>query len=276
MNRVFHEYIRAYISESHLDWDTHLYTAQFAVNNSISEATGCSPAFLTFGFNPKSPHSAHISKALADTSTPHKAVEAIEFIQIMNDNLTIATKCLQSAQDKMKTAYDKHRRALLFSVGDLVMLRTTHITLGGKRKFLPKFLGPFPVTAAIGVNAYRLELPPQWKIHDVFNVSLLKPYYPRADSATSTILPDILDDFSYSVESILAHRYIKQKGVVPKPLKIQYHIHFLNTASENDSWDFIENIPTQFHPIIHAYHADNDLPPLSDKKSPSTSITHKL
>ena len=43
-----------------------------------------------------------------------------------------------------------------------------------KKKFMPKWIGPFKITQLAGPVTAKLELPPQWKIHPVFHVSLLK------------------------------------------------------------------------------------------------------
>ena len=37
-----------------------------------------------------------------------------------------------------------------------------------------KFFGPFQVLHHVGKQAYKLELPRKWKIHNVFHVSLLE------------------------------------------------------------------------------------------------------
>jgi hypothetical protein len=40
-----------------------------------------------------------------------------------------------------------------------------------------KRLGPFKIAKLVGLMACQLELPPQFKIHNVFHVSLLEPYH---------------------------------------------------------------------------------------------------
>jgi hypothetical protein len=40
-----------------------------------------------------------------------------------------------------------------------------------------KRLGPFKIAILVGLVACQLELPPQFKIHNVFHVSLLEPYH---------------------------------------------------------------------------------------------------
>jgi hypothetical protein len=64
------------------------------------------------------------------------------------------------------------------SVGSKVWLEGTNLRLPSNLtpKLAPKWYRPFEVAAQISKVAYKLRLPPSWKIHDVFHMSLLTPY----------------------------------------------------------------------------------------------------
>ena len=53
-------------------------------------------------------------------------------------------------------------------------MNSKHLRTKRNRKLEAKFLGPFRVLHLVGKQAYKLELPKKWRIHDVFHVSLLE------------------------------------------------------------------------------------------------------
>ena len=64
---------------------------------------------------------------------------------------------------------NRARRDLSFSVGDRVWLSTKNLPLCiGTRKLAAIWAGPYFVKNIVGDVAYRLELPSDWQIHDLF------------------------------------------------------------------------------------------------------------
>ena len=94
-----------------------------------------------------------------------------------------------------------------FHVGDKVLLSTRNLSLKGSRHLRDRYCGPFVVTERIGETAYRVDL--QGKgldgIHDVFHVSLLRPYL--SNGLATEVPPVELDgELEYEVAAIKGHR----------------------------------------------------------------------
>ena len=96
----------------------------------------------------------------------------------------------------------------------------------------PKQEGPFKIEDVLGPLTYQLKLPTSWKIHNVFQATLLRPYkendvygenYPRPP-------PDIEEgEEAYKVESILKHRKQGQGH--------QYYVKWIGYPISEASWE---------------------------------------
>ena len=97
-----------------------------------------------------------------------------------------------------------------FEIADKVWLEATNLNTDRWNKLALKRYGPFTVTKKISNLSYQLKLPPTWKIHPIFHVSLLTPYIltDTNPNATEQPLPPIMIDNAeeFEVESILRHR----------------------------------------------------------------------
>ena len=161
---------------------------------------------------------------------------AAHFTEEMNRQLNVAKHMLEAAQQRQKSQADKKRNPAGFQVGDRVLLSTVNLSLKatGTRKLMPRFIGPFKIKERISQVAYRLQLPPELRIHDAFHVSLLRRYVDDRRTPPPPLPMVINGEDEYFVEAILA-----QRGSVRNR---QYHVKWLGYGVENNSWELEENL----------------------------------
>lgn len=182
INRILGEMLRHYTNFKYDDWDMHLPLCEFAHNNSYSSAIGMTPFFACYGKHPRTPMNAVMDAAIAAwEAEPHENTQfltAHEFLANKRDIVCLAQVAMESARQRMTDQEEHKRKSLVFKQGDQVSLKSKHLginTLPSKKLF-PLWMGPFTISRVISPTAYQLELPRFWRAHNVFHVSLLKPY----------------------------------------------------------------------------------------------------
>jgi len=225
MNRLLQETLRHFVSYTQNDWDKYLQLACFAINNAVSASTGFSPFFLNFGRHPRHP-SGVASLPPASGLSP----VGLDYCKVIQDALAAAKKSLQRAQVIMKQNSDTHKREVVFTIGDKVLLSTKHLKLKAgpvwaRRKFLPKYIGPFTVVSTVTAPysktcnsnpvpcAVKLDLPDTTRIHPVFNVSLLTHWRDPVHDPSAKRIPQPLDWLDgtplFKVIGLVGHSWVK-------------------------------------------------------------------
>ena len=115
-----------------------------------------------------------------------------------------------------------------------------------EEEFMPKWVSPFKALQLAGPVAAKLELPPVWKTHPVFHVSLLKPYYSNGTVQPPQPLDYIDGDPVYKVDKLLYVRIAKNG----KRRETQYLIRWDGLGPEHDTWEPCHNISDD---LIHDY-----------------------
>ena len=111
--------------------------------------------------------------------------------------------------------YNRKHRDVRYSVGDLVLLSTQNLKIkGAPHKLQRRFCGPFRIEQVIGTQAYKLQIPDEWRIHPVFHVSLLKLWKESAvqvdENPVELEEPDAPE--YYETERLLRWRWAKNLG----------------------------------------------------------------
>ena len=115
---------------------------------------------------------------------------------------------LLHAQKLQKRAYNKSVKPRSYGPGEKVWLNSKYIKTKWNQKLEAKFFGPFQILYPVGKQAYKLNLPTKWKIHNVFHVILLEQDTTKKGRMNELFLEpepkfDAGDNKEYGVEAII-------------------------------------------------------------------------
>ena len=140
----------------------------------------------------------------------------------------------QELMRKAQLSWVKHRDRPKYKVGDQVWLEGRHLcTNQPTAKLAPRRHGPFPIVQVMSPVNYRLKLPPQWSIHDVFHIDLLTPYRETLTHGANYQRPppDLIDGVEeFEVEKVLDSRRHGQGR------KLQYLIKWKGYLDSDNQW----------------------------------------
>ena len=121
-----------------------------------------------------------------------------------------------------------------YQAGDQVWLEGRNLRIDQpSAKLNPKRHGPFRVKKVLSPITYQLELPPQWKIHDVFHTDLLTPYREMEFHGPNFTKPppDLIDgEEEYEIEEVLQSR---RHG---RGRKVQYLVKWKGYPDSENQW----------------------------------------
>ncbi|KAJ1572240.1 hypothetical protein NDA11_000860 [Ustilago hordei] len=194
VNQVVEQYLRMYCNYEQNDWADLLDTAAFVYNNTVHNSIGVSPFFACYGWNPK----AHpdIPQRLG-VNDPGR----FEYLMDGKERCKYLQEQIREAQRRTVDQYNRKHKDIEFKVGDMVYInRRNWKTRRPTPKLDTRFAGPYPVQERVGRRAYRITLPANLRVHDVFHVSMLEPAKTsslphRTDQPIIPSLPDEDLDF---------------------------------------------------------------------------------
>ena len=234
VNSVLEQYLRGYVNMQQDNWSQLLCMAEFSYNNSVHSSIKCSPFFANFGYDLRFDPQLDVP-----VSSP-AAIGNAQKLHEIHDMLKINLSNSQKAAEKYYNL--KRKNIAPFMIGDFVWLLSRNIRTDAPcKKLSHRRLGPFKITSVISPVAYRLELPPDTRIHNVFHISLLEKYkVPRIPSPLPSS-PTLQADTLYEIAAFLDSRL--RNG------KVEYYVDWSGYGPEDRTWMVLDD-PNKFSDLL--------------------------
>jgi RNase H-like domain found in reverse transcriptase/Integrase zinc binding domain/Reverse transcriptase (RNA-dependent DNA polymerase) len=233
-NKTCGAVLRAFVADNPDDWASRVPDLEFAINSAPSSATGLSPFEVTYGYLPTS--------WPVDAWGPADDLGAEGTTERARLNWLRATDALIESRVAMVAQANRHRRAdsPLFKVGNLVYVSSKDLSFPQemKRKFVPKFVGPYPITGAHPRSStFDIAFPPHLKIHQRVHASKLRPHFPnddtrfpsrRYDEPPPAIEVTNSADAEYVIEKVVAQKRVGKTR--------WFQVRYLGYSAAEDRW----------------------------------------
>ncbi|GJY46079.1 putative mitochondrial protein [Tanacetum coccineum] len=216
VNRGLKCYLRCMCGENLKEWCKWLSLAEWWYNTNYHSVLNTTPYEVLYGQT--SP--IHIPYVSGESR-----VDSVDRTLTAREEVVRALKFhLKRTKDRMKVQADKHRSE-----------RQLH-------KLSPKYYGPFQIQAKIGEVAYKLVLPTQAQIHDVFHVSQLKKC--TGQMLNVGVLPQCDNNGLIQAQPVaILERRI---GKVGNAAGVFVLVQWSNSDLEDATWEPIEDIQRCF------------------------------
>ncbi|SPC63495.1 uncharacterized protein UHOD_11281 [Ustilago sp. UG-2017b] len=225
VNQVLEQFLRGYSNHLQTDWSDLLPLAEFSYNNAEHASTQLTPFFANYGYHP----------CFSFDNTDPAPLPLFPATRWYADQLKQLHEYVYGELDKANSQsaeqFNKHRLpSPQFQPGDRVWLSAENIhSLRPTKKLDYRCLGPFSISEVISSHAYRLQLPPSMKIHNV----------------------DIEYEVKQVLDSKVDHRY-------SDPLF--YLVRWVGYGPDHNSWEPASNL-THASDMIAEFHAANPTRP---------------
>jgi hypothetical protein len=260
MNQVLEIALRCYVGVDRDDWDCYLNGFSLSYNNTPHSATKYAPAFLLYGYLPRTNNNKfRLANDVIDRAPDH-ANHNPNFISDLDADHTIleleshrlrAKECLVESQALQKRNYNKGRIVPDIEVGDKILLnlKSLRLTEPGEslgKKLIQLYDGPFEVTEKLSNLSYRVKLPSSYRIHNVLNIAHLEKYHESTSEWGARVKREAkreaLAETEWEVDRIVGEKY-RRKGTRRVPY---YRVRYTGYGPEQDEWiprSWLRNAP---------------------------------
>ena len=197
VNHEIKAYLSIYCSSHPEDWPNVILILEFTHNNQRHADQLQTPFELLYGKSP----------IAIPTTFEHTKYSSIE--KQINGMIKDWEEALATHELVRRQITDKKKNTFIpFKKGEKVWLDTQNLKMTYHKKMAPKGEEQFEIEEVIGPVMYKLKLPKDWKIHNVFHMVLLKPYLETEIHGKNYTWPppELLEEQEvYEVKTIIKH-----------------------------------------------------------------------
>ena len=137
---------------------------------------------MVYGCNPKTP--LDLTALPIPTKYSWKAEKRAKEIKDLHAQVR---ERIEKVNSQIEQQVNKHKKGVQFQPGDLVWIHIRKERFPSKRKskIMPRSKGPFEILEQIDPNAYKVDLPEDYRISSTFNVADLRPYVDESEEIPS-------------------------------------------------------------------------------------------
>ena len=224
---------------------------EFAYNNAKNVSTGHTTFELNCGYHSRMSYEENVNSRFRSKSADKLLAELRELMIVCQENLYYA-------QELQKQAHDKGVKPRGYAPSEKIWFNSKYIKTKRNRKLETKFFGLFWVLHPVGKQAYKLELPKKWRIHDIFHVSLLEQDNTRKERVheeNAEELNDGDDSGEYKVEVIWDSAVYARESKSGHLPGFYYLVSWKRYPEEENTWEPASAVQ-HLRKLISLFHKD--------------------